>query len=102
MINLSIKLESPELMAAFLALAEALQQRNLGTALLANDGQTIEIRREEAKTVTIEQVKAKLYNLSQAGKAAQVKKLLSKFNATKLSEVVAENYAALLQEADAI
>lgn len=120
-INLKVRLESPELMAALLAVAEALPQIQLGAVLPMKVGQTVEpngatdkteskneepvkeeIKKEETKTIALEDVRAKLASLSQAGKQKQVKALIKKFGANKLTEVAIENYEALLKEAEAI
>lgn len=120
-INVKVRLESPELMAAILALAEALPQIKLGAVLPIKEGQTVEpngatnnteskneepvkaeIKKEESKTIALEDVRAKLAALSQAGKQKEVKALIKKFGANKLTEVAAENYKALLKEAEAI
>jgi len=50
--------------------------------------------------ITLEQVRAKLTPLSQAGKQAQVKKLITDLGATKLTEIPAEKYAELLVKAE--
>jgi len=50
--------------------------------------------------VTLEQVRAKLSALSQAGKQAQVKKLITDLGAAKLTEIPAERYAELLAKAE--
>ena len=50
-------------------------------------------------TVTIEQVRAILSELSRAGKTAQVKELLKKHGGDKLSAVDPAEYPALLREA---
>lgn len=50
-------------------------------------------------TVTIEQVRAVLAEKSGDGKTAEVKALLYKYDAGKLSGVKPEDYAALLEEA---
>lgn len=50
-------------------------------------------------TVTIEQVRAVLSELSRAGKTAQVKELLKKHGGDKLSAVDPTEYLALLEEA---
>lgn len=52
--------------------------------------------------VTIEQVRAVLAGKSQEGKTRQVKALLLKYDAGKLSGVKPEDYPALLQEAEAL
>ncbi len=55
-----------------------------------------------APTVTLEQVRAKLAALSQAGKQAEVKKLITDCGATKLTDIPAEKYGALLAAAEGI
>ena len=52
--------------------------------------------------ITFVQVKEKLVALSQAGKQAQVKTLITKLGAAKLSDVPAEKYAELMKEAGAL
>ena len=56
---------------------------------------------EESKTpaVTLEQVRSTLASLSAEGKTAQVKNLIEKYGATKLSEVDPMHYAGLLEDA---
>ena len=56
----------------------------------------------EETTYTLVQVREKLASLSRAGKQAQVKTLIEKFGATKLSEIKEEDYAALMQEAEGL
>lgn len=53
---------------------------------------------EPQPTVTIEQVRAVLSELSRAGKTAQVKELLKKHGGDKLSAVDPAEYPALLRE----
>lgn len=55
---------------------------------------------EQTPAVTLEQVRAKLAALSQAGKQAQVKELITKAGAKKLTEIPAGKYAELLAEAE--
>jgi 23S rRNA maturation-related 3'-5' exoribonuclease YhaM len=57
---------------------------------------------KEAPAYTMAQVKEKLTGLTRAGKQAQVKALIEKFGATKLSEIKEADYAALMQEAEGI
>lgn len=52
--------------------------------------------------VTIDDVRAVLAELSQAGKTAQVKELLGQFGANKLSSVKDEDLKALLDAAKAL
>lgn len=55
-----------------------------------------------AKAITLEEVRAKLAALSQAGKAAQVKDLIAQTGAAKLTDVPADKYPELLEKADAL
>ncbi|MFK4998676.1 hypothetical protein ACI2OX_19355 [Bacillus sp. N9] len=49
---------------------------------------------------TLEKVRAKLAALSQDGKQAQVKALITEFGAKKLSDISAGKYAELLKKAE--
>jgi hypothetical protein len=100
-INLKVKLEAPELMAALLALAEALPQLQTGARAAFGNDVLIETPKEVSK-VTLEQVKAKLEALNKAGRIADAKELLRKFGAKRVSEVLEENYEALVKEAEAV
>lgn len=50
--------------------------------------------------ITLEQVRAKLAELTRAGKP--IKQLITKFGASKLSEIPAEKYAEVLKEAEGL
>ena len=54
------------------------------------------------KPITIEQVRAVMSAKSDEGKTAQVKALLMKYDAGKLSGVKPEDYADLLREVEAL
>ncbi len=54
------------------------------------------------EAITLEEVRAKLAALSQSGKQAEVKALIQKYGASKLSEVPKEKYPELLKEAEEI
>lgn len=56
----------------------------------------------ETPPVSLEEVRAKLASLSQSGKQAQVKELITKFGASKLTDIPAEKYSELLEEAGKI
>ena len=56
----------------------------------------------ETKKVSLEQVRAVLAKLSQLGKTAEVKKLIVKHGAQKLSDIPESEYASLLHEAEGI
>lgn len=54
------------------------------------------------KPVTLEQVRAALAEKSQQGFTAEVRALLEKYGAPKLSQIDQVNYAALLADAEAL
>lgn len=113
-INVKIRLESPELIGAIIALAEVLEDVKLGAFLPTKGGQALtlndeihsiqkkETLKEESKAISLEEVREKLAALSQAGKQKEVKVLIKKFGGNKLTEIDSENYEALLREADMI
>jgi hypothetical protein len=51
---------------------------------------------------TLEQVRAKLAALTQSGKQAEVKALITKYGAKKLSEIPKDKYPELLKDAEGI
>lgn len=53
-----------------------------------------------AKVVTLEQVRAVLSDKSQQGFTSDVRTLLEKYGAPKLSKIDPENYAALMADAE--
>ena len=78
-------------------LAEAFEQLARGYRQLAQGN----VPTEEPQ-VTIEDVRAVLAAKSQDGKTSQVKALLMKYDADRLSKVKPENYAALFHDAEAL
>ncbi len=52
-----------------------------------------------APSIKLEDVRTVLAEISRSGKTAQMKELLGRFGASKLSDVKAEDYAALLAAA---
>jgi len=56
----------------------------------------------ERPKYTLEQVRAKLADLTRKGKRAEVKALIQSFGVSKLSEVPADKYAELMEKADEI
>ena len=58
--------------------------------------------KESVKKVSLEDVRAVLAKLSQLGKTAEVKKLIVKHGAQKLSDIPESEYASLLFEAEGI
>ena len=56
----------------------------------------------ETKTVTFVELRSRLAEISRAGHTAEIKELLQKFGAGKLSEIKESDYAALLTEAEGL
>ena len=54
------------------------------------------------KTITLEDVRSYLTNLSRDGHTKEVKALLGKYGAIRLSDIKEEDYEALLHDAEAI
>ena len=89
----------------YLKLAEGFEQLAQGYRALAGESEhTAEpsVDTQPAPKITIEQVRAVLASKSQDGKTRQVKALLLKYDAGKLSGVKPEDYPALLKEAEAL
>lgn len=57
---------------------------------------------QQEKPATLEDVRAVMAQKSQDGKSKEVKELLQKYGAAKLSAVEPEDYPALLREAQAL
>lgn len=88
----------------YLKLADGFQQLADGYRLLAKEttAEPEVPKEDEPPKITIEQVRAVLAAKSQDGKTRQVKSLLLKYDAGKLSGVKPEDYPALLREAEAL
>ena len=120
--DITIKIEAPALVDAINALAVAIAgnmellldgpgARASVTETAKNVTNKVETvtktaknvtNKAEAETFTLEQVRAKLADLSRGGKQAEVKALLNKLGAKKLTEVPEDKYPELMQEAEAI
>ena len=85
-------------------LAEGFELLAAGYRSLAEQGAeaTPEAAPEPTKKITIEQVRAVMSAKSDEGKTAQVKALLMKYDAGKLSGVKPEDYTDLLREVEAL
>ena len=59
----------------------------------------VEPAKKEPPKVTLEEVRAVLTALSAEGKTAQVRNLIEKYGATKLSEIDPVHYAGLMEDA---
>lgn len=58
--------------------------------------------REEAKTFTLEEVRAVLAELTRSGKQKEIKELLASFGAKNLTSVDPKDYPALMEKAGEI
>lgn len=61
-----------------------------------------QVEKPKQNTVSLEQVRAVLAKLSQLGKTVEVKKLIIKHGAQKLSDIPEIEYESLLHEAEGI
>lgn len=59
------------------------------------------LKHEEA-TVTFVQLRSRLSEISRSGKTAEVKELIAKYGASKLSDIAESDYAAVLAEAEGL
>ncbi len=67
----------------------------------AESNNTEEVKIEE-ELPTLEEVRLSLAKLSQSGKQKEVKDLITKYGAKKLSDIPAEKYPELLKDAEEI
>ena len=56
----------------------------------------------EKQAVTFVQLRSRLSEISRNGKTAEVKELIAKYGASKLSDIAESNYAAVLAEAEGL
>lgn len=56
----------------------------------------------ETRTVTFVELRSRLAEISRAGHTAEIKELIARFGAEKLSDVKEADYAALLAEAEGL
>ena len=83
---------------------ECLESRGRDGKAVKADGKSVkeaeaETDKKEEKAVSVEEIRAVLAQKSQDGKSKEIKELLGKYGAAKLSAVKQEDYPALLQEA---
>ena len=58
--------------------------------------------KQEEATVTFVQLRSRLSEISRSGKTAEVKELIAKYGASKLSDIAESDYAAVLAEAEGL
>ncbi len=88
-------------------LADSLE--TLCDAVMSNEPQTESTKLEEEfetkdskPTFTFEEVRAALAKKSKDGKSADVRALINRYGATKLSDIKPEDYSDVMQEAEAM
>ena len=59
-------------------------------------------QKNEEATVTFVQLRSRLSEISRSGKTAEVKELIAKYGASKLSDIAESDYAAVLAEAEGL
>lgn len=91
------------------SLADSL--RELVEAMQSGEPEQVESRKThskeepvnpEVKQPTLEEVRGLLARKSQEGKSSEVKSLIEKFGASRLSEIQPEGYLALMAEAEGL
>jgi hypothetical protein len=111
--NITIKVEAEELIAAInkLAAAVSLNPAVIDQPVVVKNAPAKKPAKAEApeatpapeaKAITLEQVRAKLAEVSNAGKKNEVKELLTSYGVSKLTDLPAEKYSELLAEAEAL
>ena len=63
---------------------------------------TTTVKEPKKKEITLEEVRAKLAEKSQAGLTAQVREIIKKYGGSKLSEVDPKHYADMLKDAEVL
>lgn len=105
--EMNIKIEYPELVAAILELADAMRTGQVTQSVEKPKAKATKAVVEApapkaSKEVTLEEVRARLGELSSDGKKDEIKKLFSEFGVSKLTELKAEHYSELLTAAEAL
>ena len=68
----------------------------------SGSNETIAEDKTNEPTITLEEVRTVLAKLAQDGKQAELKALIGKFGAKRLSEVESKHYPAILKEVEAM
>jgi hypothetical protein len=104
---MNIKIEAPELVAAMNKLAEAMmasqpKAKKAAPTAAPEAEAPAPAPADSAPAVTLVQVRARLAELSSEGKKEAIKKLMSDFGVSKLTEVPEEKYSELMTAAEAL
>ena len=93
------------------ALTEKVTTEYLNTFEVLYDPETDEPQAAEApkeqptpeqQTVTFVKLRSRLSEISRSGKTAEIKELIAKYGASKLSDIAESDYAAVLAEAEGL
>jgi copper homeostasis protein CutC len=108
-VELTVHVEVDKLVNAIYALAQAIALEagqaltEVKSTVTSETGQALtEVKTKASSEVSIETVRAKLAELTQAGRQAAVRDILKEFGASKLSEVPADKYSDLIKAVDAV
>ncbi|WP_139903984.1 rRNA biogenesis protein rrp5 [Clostridium thermarum] len=63
---------------------------------------TVKESEQKKKEITLEEIRGKLAEKSQAGLTAQVREIIKKYGGSKLSEVDPKHYADILKDAEVL
>jgi hypothetical protein len=105
--NITIKVEADALVQAILHLAESMKTNRPAESVekpkakKPTPAPTPEVE-APAANVTLVQVRARLAELSSEGKKDAIKKLMTDFGVSKLTEVPEEKYSELMTAAEAL
>lgn len=114
MTKVEIIIKADELTAAITKLVVALESKQIEELIEVSAESTVTEKEEKLVTampkaeppkeepITIERVRAVLAEKSQSGKQPEVKALITKFGAKKLTAIDPAHYAELLKEAGAL
>lgn len=102
-ITVNLKVDASDLVAAIAALTTALAgTQTVEVETAKPEPEATEPTEAKEPEITLETVRAKLAALSQGGKQAEVKALIAKFGAKKLTDIPAEKYPTLMAEAEGL
>ena len=91
-----------ELVNALNALTAALQKFSSQTTNAYLDTFEEIYDPEKDEPVTFVQLRSRLSEISRSGKTAEVKELIAKYGASKLSDIAESDYAAVLAESEGL
>ena len=78
------------------------EELNIKNKKSESQNEKVELLEQEITEITAQQVRGILSRISDDGKASEVKALIKKFGATRLTDIPKEKYGELLKEANLI